>query len=205
MPEAFKRKSALVVGCGGLGVFVAHTLAADYALTLADDDIVDPSNLPRQWMYEISDIGKRKAEVLAVRVGGVARGAFKADEALAYDVVIECSDNADLKFALGDAAARARVPFIVGGVTGVRGFVLTAMPGGPCLRCVFEAPSEWMRTSCRDAGVLGPLPAVVAEVMAAHVAAAMALAPLPLWSLDFPAAQARSVTWQRDPLCMVCA
>ncbi len=206
MQKQIKRKSILVVGCGGLGAPVAEALASEATLLLADGDVVDRSNLPRQWAYQDEDVGARKAEVLATRLGAKARGAVRADEALDYDLILECSDNTALKFALGDAARKAKVPFVVGGVAELRGFALSVLPGhGPCLRCVFESPSAAMQRTCRDAGVLSPLPALVAAVMVDYAQKALGGQASKLWSYDFAAGRARSIDWPANPRCPVCA
>ena len=157
-------------------------------------------------MYEKSDIGKSKAAVLAQRLGARARGAVRAQESLDYDLIFECSDNVDLKFAINDGAVGSGTPTVIAGVAGLHAFVLAVRPRqGPCLRCVFQTPNDEMRRSCRDVGVLAPLPTLVAAVMVEWARRLWNNQTTSLWSLNFSAGSARSVTWQRDSLCAVCS
>lgn len=207
---AAPQAKVLVIGLGGLGAPVAELLAeaASAQLVLADGDIVDRSNLARQWLYDDADIGLPKTAVAARHLRANVRGPWAPGESVSdYEVVVECTDDVDLKFAVSDACARANVRCVSGGVIGLRGYALATTPGrGPCLRCIFEEPTDEMRRTCRDAGVLAPLPAVVGSVMAAKAQRALAGEHEPsLWSVDLVTGSARVSTWPRRPGCSGCA
>ncbi len=207
-----ERRRVLIIGLGGLGCPVAELLAQTQSceLVLADGDRVDRSNLPRQWLYGDADLGAFKVDAAAKRLRdsfpGVAlqsRGVVKDLDPSPYALVIDCTDDVDFKFAVNDACVRERVPLISGGVIGLRGYALR-VEGGPCLRCVFEAPTEDMRRTCRDAGVLGPLTSVVGAVMAAMAMRSLAGEKSePLWSVDLVDQRARVSQWQRRDDCGV--
>ena len=57
-------------GVGGLGCQVASALAAAGVgeMVLIEDDVIEISNLPRQWLFTEKDIGQKKAEVARTRL-----------------------------------------------------------------------------------------------------------------------------------------
>lgn len=212
-----RRARVVIVGVGGLGCPTAELLAASSAceLVLCDGDVVDRSNLPRQWLYGDQDVGTQKTAAAAKRLRALhpaaaveIHGAVRLPDPVldGAALIIDGTDDVDFKFALNDFAVARSLPLVSGGVVGLVGYALRVRPKrGPCLRCVFEEPSDEMRRTCRDAGVLAPLPSVVGAVMAA-----MALRGLagegdePLWSLDLKAGGARSSRWQRRGNCEAC-
>ncbi len=178
---AFGRTIA-VVGCGGLGVPAAWTLAASGAhrLVLVDADRVELGNLHRQVLYGEGDVGASKAERLAAalrrRFAGLAvevRAArVDADNAQTVlrdcSAAIECTDDALCKFAINDwsIAAPDRTATIAAAI-GRRGQWFTVRPAGPCYRCLFERPpaAEALAT-CSIAGVIGPVVGIVGSLAA---------------------------------------
>lgn len=160
-----------VIGCGGLGVPAAWTLAlgGTGALRLIDADLVEESNLHRQVLYGTDDIGHAKVERLAatlrtrfgVDVETVACRISAANISQTLegcDAVVEGTDDALAKFAVNDWAIdqpRRRTAVIAAAI-GRRGQWFTVTPTSSCYRCLFEAPPppESVGT-CAVAGVLG--------------------------------------------------
>ncbi len=162
-----------LVGCGGLGVPAAWTLAlgGHRQFRLIDADVVEESNLHRQVLYTTPDLGRPKAE----RLAEILRDRFGADVQIAparldetnaaalldgCDAVLEGSDDALAKFAVNDwsvAQPRNRTAVIAAAI-GRRGQWFTVTPTSSCYRCLFEAPPppESLAT-CAIAGVLGPV------------------------------------------------
>ena len=162
-----------LVGCGGLGVPAAWTLAlgGQRQFRLIDADVVEESNLHRQVLYTTPDLGRRKAE----RLAEILRDRFGADVQIApvrleesnaaallegCDAVLEGSDDAIAKFAVNDwsiAQPRTRTAVIAAAI-GRRGQWFAVTPTSSCYRCLFEAPPppESLAT-CAIAGVLGPV------------------------------------------------
>ena len=178
-------KSALVVGAGGLGGPALLVLAAGGVgrLTLVEDDVVETSNLNRQPLFAEPDLGARKATAAAARLRAlfpavrleVRDERFDARNAVelvrAADVVVDGSDNFATKFLANDAALRARVPLVHGGVLRTTAQLLSIVPAGlgGCLRCLFEAPPPAGEVpSCSDAGILGPVAGVAGALMGAE-------------------------------------
>jgi adenylyltransferase/sulfurtransferase len=167
----------LVIGCGGLGVPVLQYLAGAGVgrIGLVDGDKLEASNLHRQTMYALSDVGEHKAILAADRVRAlnpeVDARAYTirltaenaAELAAEYDLVIDCTDNFSTKFLLNDVCVRLRKPVIFSSVYQFEGQLQVVRPDrdGACLRCVWpEATRDGLVGNCAEAGVLGPVPGV---------------------------------------------
>ncbi len=168
------RQHAVIVGVGGLGCPAAWALAASGVgrLTLIDADVVEESNLQRQILYTTADLGQRKVDAASAalllrfpRLRTTPRRArLEADNAarllLDADVVLDGTDDVEAKFVLNDVCLQLGVPLVSAGAVAWRGQLLAVLPGGPCLRCLFEAPPG-DATSCALAGILGAWAGVV--------------------------------------------
>jgi adenylyltransferase/sulfurtransferase len=165
----------LVIGCGGLGVPVISYLAGAGIgrLGLVDGDRLEPSNLHRQTMYALADVGKLKAELAADRVRAlnpdvdvraytVRLDALNAPDLIAqHDLVIDCTDNFSTKFLLNDYCVQLGKPAVFASVYQYEGQLQVVRPGSACLRCVWpEATRDGIVGNCSEAGVLGPVPGI---------------------------------------------
>jgi adenylyltransferase/sulfurtransferase len=171
----------LVIGCGGLGVPVISYLAGAGIgrLGLVDSDRLEPSNLHRQTMYALADVGKLKAELATERVHAlnpdvdVHTHVLRLDANNApqlieqYDLVIDCTDNFSTKFLLNDLCVRLGKPAVFASVYQYEGQLQIVRPGSACLRCVWpEATRDGIVGNCSEAGVLGPVPGVFGGLQA---------------------------------------
>jgi molybdopterin-synthase adenylyltransferase len=169
---------------GGLGVPAASALARAgmRRLGLVDPDPVELSNLPRQVIYGASSLGRLKVDAAAawlrtsypaliVETYPVALDAANAADLISrYDFVIDATDDPAAKFLINDTCLALGRPFVYAGVLGMTGQAMTVLPGRTaCLRCVFETPPAPEEiASCRDAGIIGPVAAVIGEIEAAE-------------------------------------
>lgn len=172
--------SAVVIGCGGLGVPAALYLGAAGVgrLILVDPDRVSLDNLNRQVAYRTNEIGESKAALLGARIGelnptiSVAACQESVTETsiggllAAADVVLECSDDPITKFLVNDYCVPEGIALVVGGAVGLTGQVVAVPPGGACYRCLFGGPPADLGQSCREAGVLGPLVGLIGSLQA---------------------------------------
>ena len=179
----------LVVGAGGLGSPVLQYLAAAGVghLTVVDDDVVSMSNLHRQVIHRVDDIGTAKvaSAVRAVRAlnpgvevtGRCERlvAAGIGSLVAGHDLVVDGSDNFPTRYLVGDTCAAAGVPLVWGSVLGFDGQVSvfwSAPPAGLAdgartLRDLFAAPPDPEEVpSCAEAGVVGALCGQVGSAMA---------------------------------------
>jgi len=171
----------LVIGCGGLGVPVVSYLtgAGIGRLSLVDGDRLEPSNLHRQTMYALADVGKLKAELAADRVRALnpdvdvrayttRLDALNAADLIAqHDLVIDCTDNFKTKFLLNDYCVQLGKPVVFASVYQYEGQLQIVRPGSACLRCVWpEATRDGIVGNCAEAGVLGPVPGIFGGLQA---------------------------------------
>ncbi|SRR5579859_121087 len=180
---ALGRARVLIVGLGGLGSPVLQYLAGAGVgcLGLIDADALDASNLHRQPIYALSDVGRPKVELAQAAVAAInpavrveTHGArLDADNALglirAYDIVVDCSDNFRTKFLINDAAVLAHRPAVFASVYQYEGQlqVYKPDPQHACLRCLWpDAVSDGVVGNCAEAGVLGPVPGAFGALQA---------------------------------------
>jgi sulfur-carrier protein adenylyltransferase/sulfurtransferase len=169
------KSRVLIVGAGGLGSPVLQYLAGAGVghLTVMDADSLDASNLHRQPLYTLADVGESKAALARAAVLAINPTVtvethptrFNADNALelvrACDVVVDCSDNFRTKFLINDAAVLARRPAVFASVYQYEGQIQVYRPAAThaCLRCLWpDATADGVVGNCAEAGVLGPVP-----------------------------------------------
>jgi len=214
----------LVVGAGGLGSPAAMYLAAAGVgtLGLADDDIVDESNLHRQLMYGLRDVGNNKLHAAIARLSDInplvnvvlhherITGQNARDIIAHYDIVLDGTDNFPARYAINDACVALGVPFVYGSVARFEGQVsIFAVPGGPCYRCLFATePEEGTVPTCAEDGVLGVLPGLVGLHQSTEVIKWIASLGRPLVGrlllMDLLDHSTHEVTIANDPDCVTC-
>jgi sulfur-carrier protein adenylyltransferase/sulfurtransferase len=183
--KRLKNARVLVIGAGGLGAPTLLYLAAAGVGTIGivDYDVVDESNLQRQIIHGVSDIGRSKAQsardsiaevnpLVDVRPHEVRLEPQNALELFEqYDLILDGTDNFATRYLVNDAAVLAHKPYVWGSIYRFEGQVSVFWedaPGGRGLnyRDLYpEAPPPGMVPSCAEGGVLGVLCASIASVM----------------------------------------
>jgi molybdopterin/thiamine biosynthesis adenylyltransferase/rhodanese-related sulfurtransferase len=214
-----KNARVLVVGAGGLGSPVLLYLAAAGVGTIGvvDDDVVDSSNLQRQVVHGVDDVGRPKVDSAAESVARVNplvrvvahRGRVDAATALdlvrGYDLVVDGTDNFPTRYVVSDACVLAGVPLVWGSILRFDGQVSVFWAEhGPTYRDLFPLPPPpGSVPSCGEAGVLGAVCAMVGSVMASEVVKLVTGAGEPLVGrmvvLDALATTWRTLEVRRDP------
>ncbi len=180
--QKLKASRVLIVGAGGLGSPLCLYLAAAGVGTLGivDHDCVDESNLQRQVLFGVTDIGHNKAARAArrlrdlnphtkVRVYETALTAANALEIIQdCDLVVDGTDNFPTRYLVNDACVLLGKPNVYGSIFRFDGQCsVFNYQGGPCYRCLYpEPPPPGMVPSCAEGGVLGVLPAIIASIQA---------------------------------------
>ncbi len=217
--ERLARSSVLVVGAGGLGSPIITYLACAGVgrILIVDGDVVEPSNLNRQFLYRESDVGRPKALVAAERVrelnSSVEVEAYQArltDELASrlmavVDLAVDALDNWASRLILNRAAVSAGKPLVHGGVDRLYGQVTTVIPGRtPCLQCIAPPGAERIR----GGPILGPVAGIVGSIEALEVLRILSgLGPGlagRLLVVDCSSMSFETVELRRNPSCPVC-
>jgi len=219
----------LLVGAGGLGSPAAFYLAAAGVgtLRLADDDVVDRSNLQRQILHTEARIGVAKVESAAMMLTALnprTRSeqvperitSANVDRVLeGVDVVIDGADNFPARYLLNDACVQHGKPLVYGAVHRFEGQVSVFDAGrrrgiAPCYRCLFpQPPPPEAAPNCAEAGVLGVLPGVIGLLQATETIKLIlnlgdSLAGR-LLHFDALSMRFRETRLSPDPDCTICA
>lgn len=176
-----KNARVLVIGAGGLGSPALLYLAAAGVGTLGiiDDDAVDLTNLQRQVIHGVADVGRPKIEsardaiaalnpLVDVRLHNVRLDASNALELFAgYDLILDGADNFATRYLVNDAAAILGKPYVWGSIFRFDGQVSVFWEKhGPTYRDLYpEAPPAGSVPSCGEGGVFGMLCAAVGSLM----------------------------------------
>ena len=219
----------LLVGAGGLGSPAAFYLAAAGVgrLVLADDDVVDRSNLQRQVLHAEDRIGQPKVDsarmalnALNPRVQVQAERLRVTDQTVdalvqGVDVVVDGADNFPVRYVLNAACLRHGKPLVYGAVHRFEGQVSVFDAGrqrgeAPCYRCLFpEPPAAEDAPNCAEAGVLGVLPGVIGLLQATEaIKLLLGLGETlrgRLLQFDALGMRFRETRLAADPQCPVCA
>src|SRR3954467_13901993 len=223
----------LCIGAGGLGCPISLYLAAAGVGTigLVDVDVVSPSNLQRQVLFGVSNVGEHKVTAAAKRLRDVNpdcnviehKVIVNASNVLEiikdYDIVIDGTDNFPTRYCVGDACVLLKKPNVYGSIFRFEGMVTVFAPHlpnplragehGPCYRCMYpEPPDPGSVPSCAEGGVIGVLPGIIGTMQANEVIKLIlgigtpAIGKLTTFSaLDF---DYRTFKLRADPSCPVC-
>jgi sulfur-carrier protein adenylyltransferase/sulfurtransferase len=188
--KRLKNARVLVVGAGGLGAPTLLYLAAAGVGTIGivDFDVVDESNLQRQIIHGVSDIGRPKAQsardsiaevnpLVKVRLHEERLERHNAVNLFGqYDLILDGTDNFATRYLVNDAAVLAHKPYVWGSIYRFEGQISVFWEDAPAdedgnerslnYRDLYpEAPPPGMVPSCAEGGVLGILCASIASVM----------------------------------------
>ncbi|MEO6143118.1 MAG: molybdopterin-synthase adenylyltransferase MoeB [Dermatophilaceae bacterium] len=219
-----KNARVLVVGAGGLGSPALMYLAAAGVGTIGvvDDDVVEASNLQRQVVHGVADVGRPKSESAAETLASinplvrVIRHDVRIDSTNAleiiggYDLVLDGTDNFPTRYLLNDACVLLGKPNVWGSIYRFDGQVsIWWAQHGPCYRCVFpEPPPPGLVPSCAEGGVLGVLCASIGSIQAAEAVKLIVGIGDPLIGRlmvhDALRQSWDSLTVRKDPECAVC-
>lgn len=223
--ERLFQARVLVVGVGGLGSPASIYLAASGVgeLTLADPDRVDLSNLQRQIAHRTEDLGLSKVEAAArtlreinpsVRLRLLEErllGERLFEEVARADLVLDCSDNFETRFAINRASFATGTPLVSGAAIRFEGQVAVFDPRreeSPCYHCLFPEEGE-VEERCAEAGILAPVVGVVGSLQAVEAIKVLLGIGEPLVGrvllYDGLSATFRTLNLPKNPSCPVCS
>ncbi|KGZ82012.1 molybdopterin-synthase adenylyltransferase MoeB [Bacillus anthracis] len=182
--EKIRNKHVLIVGAGALGSASAESFvrAGIGKLTIIDRDYVEWSNLQRQQLYSEEDAREKLPKAIAAKNrleklnSEVQIDAFVMDacaenlEGLLenVDVIIDATDNFDIRFIINDLSQKYNIPWVYGSCVGSYGMSYTIIPQEtPCLHCVLKnVPVTGV--TCDTAGIISPTVQIVAAYQVAE-------------------------------------
>lgn len=166
----------LVAGAGGLGSTVIANLASVGIghIGIVDDDVLEISNLNRQYIHKFANIGKAKVDSaknwvnefnpdVEVKTYNLHLDEENCQDIIKdYDLIIDAFDSYASKFLLNKIAVKNSKPLVHGGVSEFSGQVMTVVsPKSACLACVlpdYDVSEEILK------GVLSPSVSVIASI-----------------------------------------
>jgi molybdopterin/thiamine biosynthesis adenylyltransferase/rhodanese-related sulfurtransferase len=182
--EKVREAKVLVIGAGGLGCPALQYLATSGIGTIGivDFDAVSISNLQRQILFQVNDIGSKKVvvakdklEQLApfcdVKIYPTFLNEANAEELISvFDIVLDCTDNFSAKFLIHDTCVKTKKVLVQASVYQYEGQLQVfdfKNQAGPCLRCLWpDEPQDGCVGTCADVGVAGPLLGVLGSIQA---------------------------------------
>ncbi len=224
--EKLTTSHALIVGAGGLGAPAALYLAASGVgkLTICDFDTVDLTNLQRQIIHTTQSVGINKAvsaqqtiyeinpEVNVQTIQQKSTEAEFTKLAAEADVVIDCSDNFATRYALNRVCLALKKPLVSGAAVRFEGQVTVydfRHIDSPCYHCLFPDTGTDQETRCAENGVFAPLVGMIGTTQAAEALKLIVNIGESLQGrlllLDALSMEWRSIKFERDPKCAVCA
>ena len=222
----------LCIGAGGLGCPISLYLAAAGVGTigLVDVDVVSPSNLQRQVLFDTASVGEDKVKAAGRRLKAlnpdvnviehatVINSSNVLDLVARYDIIIDGTDNFPTRYCVNDACVLLKKPNIYGSIFRFEGMVTVFAPqlqnpdtgdAGPCYRCLYpEPPDPGSVPSCAEGGVIGVLPGIIGTLQANEVIKLILGIGKPLIGrlITFNALdmEFRTFKLRRDKACPVC-
>jgi len=222
--KRLKNAKVLVVGAGGLGSPALLYLAAAGVGTLGivDFDVVDESNLQRQIIHGVSDVGHLKAESARDSIREINpyvnvvlhTERLDSDNAMEifapYDLIVDGTDNFATRYLVNDAAVLLGKPYVWGSIYRFDGQASVFWAEhGPCYRCLYpEPPPPGMVPSCAEGGVLGVLCASIGSIQVNEAIKVITGIGEPLVGrlmiYDALEMSYRTVRVRKDPECAIC-
>ncbi|WP_110655894.1 HesA/MoeB/ThiF family protein [Salinicola halimionae] len=214
----------LIIGAGGLGSPAALYLAGAGigCLCIADDDVVELSNLQRQIAHSEASLGQPKAKSAAAAAGSLNStckirpleirlvGDALLAEVEAADVVLDCTDRFSSRFAVNRACVDTRTPLVSGAAIRFSGQLAVFDPrqlASPCYACLYGERGDDDSLTCAESGVISPLVGMIGSFQALEAMKLVSGAGQPhrgLSTFDALLGEWRHFALPRDPGCKVC-
>lgn len=217
--EKLANAKILVCGAGGLGSTVLANLASVGIGTIGvvDNDVLELSNLNRQYIHKFDALGKVKVESAKKWINefnpDITVNAYQTrlDEenyseiVEGYDFIMDCFDSFKSKFLLNKIAVKTGKTLIHGGVTEFFGQVSVIFPGKTaCLNCILPEEDQYVVK-----GVLSPAVTTIASIEAMEaVKTILGIGERlenKLLSYDGLRMQFKTINIEKNPNCKLCS
>lgn len=164
----------LVVGAGGLGCPVLQNLVAAGVrnIGVVDGDVVEETNLHRQFLYTSEDIGthkviaakavlsKQNPEVMVTTYSNYFTKQNAFEIVSDYQIIVDCTDDNATRYLINDIALLKNIPMVYASIHKFEGQLsVFNYQNGPTYRCLFPEDTTLQKANnCNDSGVLGVIP-----------------------------------------------
>lgn len=223
--QALLDSRVLVIGMGGLGSPVGLYLAAAGVghLVISDFDDVDLSNLQRQVAHTSDNIGLAKVEsakqsfhainplIKITALNKKLEDAELLEQVKQADIVIDCCDNFETRFAINDACVAAKTPLVSGAAIRFEGQISVFDSRDktcPCYNCLYPRDGA-VAQSCSDNGVIAPITGIIGSMQALEAIKVLTGAGKSLQGrvllLDGLSMDWQSMKLPRNPNCPTCS
>lgn len=215
----------LIIGMGGLGSPVGLYLAAAGVghLVISDFDEVDLSNLQRQVAHTSDNIGLAKVEsakqsfhainplIKITALNKKLEDAELLEQVKQADIVIDCCDNFETRFAINDACVAAKTPLVSGAAIRFEGQISVFDSRDntcPCYNCLYPRDGA-VDQSCSDNGVIAPITGIIGSMQSLEAIKVLTGAGKSLQGrvllLDALSMEWQSMRLPRNPNCPTCS
>lgn len=222
--KLLKKSRVLCVGAGGLGSPAAIYLASAGIGTLGivDFDVVDLSNLQRQILHSMNDVGRAKVDSAKNRLNAINshvnvvthKENLNKKNSLElfsqYDLILDGTDNYATRYLINDTCVLLNKPHISASVFRFEGqLTVLSTKDGPCYRCLYpEPPPPGLVPSCGEGGVLGVVPGIIGTLQAAEAIKYLTSIGENLINrlliIDVLEMKFRTLKIRRNPDCAIC-
>lgn len=175
--DRLRKSTVTIVGLGALGSVSSEILCRTGVgrLVLIDRDIVEPSNLQRQTLFNQKDIGLSKAVQASVHLNKInpelTFDPLPVDltyknikESVKGDLLLDCTDNLETRYLINEFCIENKLRWVHGAAVGATGVVKVFLPGEPCFRCLYSDSRS--AETCGTAGILTTTAFVTGTVQA---------------------------------------
>ncbi|MGB0238090.1 MAG: HesA/MoeB/ThiF family protein [Cycloclasticus sp.] len=223
--QALLDARVLIIGMGGLGSPAGLYLAAAGVghLVISDFDDVDLSNLQRQIAHTTATIGQPKVESAKTTfetinpqtnvtvINKKLEGDALLEQVRLANIVVDCCDNFETRFAINDACVAAKTPLISGAAIRFEGQISvfdSRQPDSPCYNCLYPRDGSVAQT-CSENGVIAPITGIIGSMQALETIKMLSHAGQSLMGrvllLDGLAMEWQSMQLPRNPNCPTCS
>ena len=221
--QSLMNSSVLIVGMGGLGCPASMYLAAAGVghIMIADDDVVDVTNLQRQIAHSHSKLGEPKVKSAKSVLLGLNKdievtivqerleGALLDNVVRSVDVVVDCCDNFSTRFAVNSSCLRHSKPLVSGAAIRMEGQVAvfdSRDSASPCYQCLYSNGDQ--DETCSTNGIMSPVVGIIGSVQAMEAIKIISNLGKTLTGrlmlLDAFRSQWREMRLLKDPSCEAC-
>ena len=221
--QSLMNSSVLIVGMGGLGCPASMYLAAAGVghITIADDDVVDVTNLQRQIAHSHSKLGEPKVKSAKSVLLGLNKdievtivqerleGVLLDNVVRSVDVVVDCCDNFSTRFAVNSSCLRHSKPLVSGAAIRMEGQVAvfdSRDSASPCYQCLYSNGDQ--DETCSTNGIMSPVVGIIGSVQAMEAIKIISNLGKTLTGrlmlLDAFRSQWREMRLLKDPSCEAC-